>query len=105
MADAVNLRAVGERVAFIQQLLIRIQHLFDVIVRARQCGVQVDKFAVARVAAFFRKAGERSLRNIEQFRNVARGQIRLVGIMNKKICYRPFQGSERGIDRLNDRNN
>ena len=39
MADAVNLRAVGERVAFIQQLLIRIQHLFDVIVRARQCGV------------------------------------------------------------------
>ena len=70
MADAVNLRAVGERVAFIQQLLIRIQHLFDVIVRARQCGVQaflvtVDKFAVARVAAFFRKAGERSLRNIE----------------------------------------
>lgn len=60
MADAVNLRAVGERVAFIQQLLIRIQHLFDVIVRARQCGVQaflvtVDKFAVARVAAFFAK--------------------------------------------------
>ena len=38
-------------------------------------------------------------------RNVARGQIRFVGIMNKKICYRPFQGSERGIDRFNNRNN